>query len=185
MATTNETLHEIRHAVLSSKKEIYEDVLHQACETAIAYLAKLDSASVGPTADLKTLRERLGRPLGDAGVPAEQVIAELAADAEGGIIGSAGGRFFGWVIGGAVPAALAADWLTSAWDQNAAVYATSPAEAVVEEIVGAWLKDLLGLPAHASYALVSGCQMAHVTCAGGGSALGADGEGLGSGGERG
>jgi len=159
MATTNE----IRHAVLPSKKEIYEDVLHQACETAIAYLAKLDSASVGPTADLKTLRERLGRPLGDAGVPADQVIAELAADAEGGIIGSAGGRFFGWVIGGAVPASLAADWLTSAWDQNAAVYATSPAEAVVEEIVGAWLKDLLGLPAHASYALVSGCQMAHVT----------------------
>jgi glutamate/tyrosine decarboxylase-like PLP-dependent enzyme len=160
MATT----HEIRHEVLSSKKEIYEDVLHRACETAIAYLAGLDSASVGPTSDLKTLRERLGRPLGDASVPAEQVIAELAADAEGGIIGSAGGRFFGWVIGGAVPAALAADWLTSAWDQNAAVYATSPAEAVVEEIVGAWLKDLLGLPAHASYALVSGCQMAHVTC---------------------
>lgn len=160
MATTNE----IRHAVLPSKKEIYEDVLHQACETAIAYLAKLDSASVGPTADLKTLRERLGRPLSDAGVAAEQVIAELAADADGGIIGSAGGRFFGWVIGGAVPAALAADWLTSAWDQNAAVYATSPAEAVVEEIVGAWLKDLLGLPRDASYALVSGCQMAHVTC---------------------
>jgi glutamate/tyrosine decarboxylase-like PLP-dependent enzyme len=68
------------------------------------------------------------------------------------------------VIGGAVPAALAADWLTATWDQNGALYATSPAAAVVEEVAGAWLKDILGLPAHASFALVSGCQMAHATC---------------------
>jgi glutamate/tyrosine decarboxylase-like PLP-dependent enzyme len=82
---------------------------------------------------------------------------------EGGLTGSAGGRFFGWVIGGAVPAAVAADWLTAAWDQNAAVYATSPAASVVEEVAGGWLKEILGLPAGASFALVSGCQMAHVT----------------------
>jgi glutamate/tyrosine decarboxylase-like PLP-dependent enzyme len=160
MATTNESIPE----VLSATTEPYEDLLRQACETALAFLAKLDSASVATTADLSTLRARLGRPLSDEGVAADQVIAELAADAEGGIIGSAGGRFFGWVIGGSFPAALAADWLTSAWDQNGAVYATSPAEAVVEEVVGAWLKEILGLPGHASYALVSGCQMAHVTC---------------------
>jgi glutamate/tyrosine decarboxylase-like PLP-dependent enzyme len=160
MATTNEPIPE----VFSATTEPYEDLLRQACETALAYLAKLDSASVAATADLAALRAQLGRALNDRGIPAERVIAELAADAEGGIIGSAGGRFFGWVIGGAFPAALAADWLTSAWDQNAAVYATSPAEAVVEEVVGAWLKEILGLPHQASYALVSGCQMAHVTC---------------------
>ncbi len=63
-----------------------------------------------------------------------------------------------------MPSALAADWLTSTWDQNAALYACSPAAAVVEEVAGAWLKDLLGLPDHASFALVTGCMMAHVTC---------------------
>ena len=97
-------------------------------------------------------------------MPADKVIEELVRDVEGGLIGSAGRRFFGWVIGGVVPAALAADWLTSAWQQNAALYATSPAAAIVEETVGEWLKDIFRLPAHASFALVTGCQMAHVTC---------------------
>ena len=68
------------------------------------------------------------------------------------------------MIGGALPAAVAADWLASAWQQNAALYACAPAAAVVEETVGRWLKDILGLPQHASFALVTGCQMAHVTC---------------------
>ena len=83
---------------------------------------------------------------------------------EGGIIDSAGGRFFGWVIGGSLPAALAADWMTSTWDQNAGLYACAPAAAVVEETAGRWLKELLHLPAGASFALVTGCQMAHATC---------------------
>lgn len=84
-------------------------------------------------------------------------------DVDGGILGSAGGRFFGWVIGGGVPAAVAADWLTAAWDQNAALYACGPAEAVIEEIAGEWLKELLGLHAEASFAFTTGAQMAHVT----------------------
>ncbi|THC90933.1 hypothetical protein EYZ11_009605 [Aspergillus tanneri] len=79
-------------------------------------------------------------------------------------MGNAGGRFFAWAIGGTLPAALAADWLTSTWNQNAALSACSPAAAVTEEICGRWLKDILGLPSTASFALVSGCQMAHVTC---------------------
>ncbi|MFY9748929.1 MAG: pyridoxal-dependent decarboxylase [Acidobacteriaceae bacterium] len=141
----------------------YEEVLRQAYEKAVAYLASLDTAPVAATADLQTLRRQLGRPLEERGIAAEQVLADLVADVEGGIIGSAGGRFFGWVIGGAVPAAVAADWLTSAWDQNAAIYATAPGASVAEEIVGGWLKEILGLPAGASFALTTGCQMAHVT----------------------
>jgi len=68
------------------------------------------------------------------------------------------------VIGGALPAATAADWLTSIWDNNAALHSTGPAAAIVEEVAGSWLKNILGLPEHASFAFVSGCQMANVTC---------------------
>jgi len=139
-------------------------VLSLAQHHALSFLNNLDRAPVGATVDLQTLRQRLNKPLADSGLPHEQVITELVADVEGGLLGSTGGRFFGWVIGGSLPAALAADWLTATWDQNAALYATSPAAAVVEEVVGLWLKDVLGLPAHSSFALVSGCQMAHATC---------------------
>ncbi|HKE56702.1 MAG TPA: aminotransferase class V-fold PLP-dependent enzyme [Pyrinomonadaceae bacterium] len=138
--------------------------LETAHKQALAHLETLDQTSVAATADINQLRAALTKPLGPEGLPADQVISELARDVNGGLLGTAGGRFFGWVIGGVVPAALAADWLTSAWQQNAALYACSPAAAVVEETVGAWLKELLGLPASASFALVTGCQMAHVTC---------------------
>ncbi len=137
--------------------------LERATELAIAYLESLDTASVATTASLAELRSRFEQPLAEAGIDPVTVVEELARDAAGGLLGSAGGRFFGWVIGGGLPAAVAADWLTSAWDQNAGLYACSPVSAVVEEVVGTWLKQLLGLPATASYALVTGCQMAHVT----------------------
>ena len=130
---------------------------------ALAYLDQLDSRSVSATATLEQLRARLTRPLADDGVDASRVIDELVADVDGGLTGSGGGRFFAWVIGGSVPAALAADWLTSAWDQNAGIYACSPAAGVVEEVCGDYLKSLLGLPPNASFAFVTGTQMAHVT----------------------
>jgi glutamate/tyrosine decarboxylase-like PLP-dependent enzyme len=138
--------------------------LERAAELALAYLESLDAAPVGTTAPLSELRRRFSRPLPDQGVDPVTVIDELARDAAGGLLGSAGGRFYGWVIGAGLPAALAADWLTATWDQNAGLYACGPAAAVVEEVCGAWLKDVLGLPASASFALVTGCQMAHVTC---------------------
>jgi glutamate/tyrosine decarboxylase-like PLP-dependent enzyme len=141
----------------------FRPALEHALGHALAHLDNLEHSPVGAVASLHTLRERLARSLGNEGMPAERVIDELVADTAGGILGSAGGRFFGWVIGGALPAALAADWLTSAWDQNAASYACGPAAAVIEEVCGAWLKDLLGLPGHATFALTNGCQMAHVT----------------------
>jgi glutamate/tyrosine decarboxylase-like PLP-dependent enzyme len=142
----------------------FDKVLESACRNALSYLGSLDDRSVAATVDLATLRHRLGRQLTEQGVAPEQVIVDLVADVEGGILGSAGGRFWGWVIGGSLPAALAADWLTATWDQNAGLYSCSPAAAVVEEVAGAWLKEILGLPEGASFGLVSGCQMAHVTC---------------------
>src|SRR5947207_11508481 len=142
----------------------FRRTLESAFTQAINHLESLDQTSVAATVDLASLRARLNRPFTNAGVAPEQVIEELAADVQGGLLGSAGGRFFGWVIGGALPAAVAADWLTSAWQQNAGLYACSPAAAIVEETAGRWLKEILGLPAEASFALVTGCQMAHVTC---------------------
>ncbi|MEP6574214.1 MAG: aminotransferase class V-fold PLP-dependent enzyme [Gemmatimonadota bacterium] len=138
--------------------------LERATELALAYLDSLDEASVGTTTSVAELRERFALPLPDEGADPVAVIEELARGSEGGLLGSAGGRFYGWVIGGSLPGALAADWLTSAWDQNAGLAACGPAAAVVEEVCGTWLKDVLGLPASASFALVTGCQMAHVTC---------------------
>ncbi|MEP6921734.1 MAG: aminotransferase class V-fold PLP-dependent enzyme [bacterium] len=148
--------------------EKLEPEFRQALETAftlaVSHLENLDQTSVAATSSLKELRGRLARTLPSNGTPLNQVIEELASDVSGGLLGTASGRFYGWVIGGALPAAVAADWLTSAWHQNAALYACSPAAAVVEETVGVWLKEILGLPQGASFALVTGCQMAHVTC---------------------
>ncbi len=149
---------------MENADSIFRKALETALHNALLHLENLEHNSVATPVDLGTLRKRLGKPLRDNGIPPEQVVTELVGDVEGGILGSAGGRFFGWVVGGSLPAALAADWLTSAWDQNAVLFASGPAAAVVEEIVGGWLKEILGLPARASFALVTGCQMAHATC---------------------
>jgi glutamate/tyrosine decarboxylase-like PLP-dependent enzyme len=89
------------------------------------------------------------------------VITSLIEAADPGVVATTSPRFFGFVIGGAIPAAVAADWLTTVWDQNAGLYAAGPSAAVVEETAGRWLKELLGIPDTASYAFVTGCQMAH------------------------
>ena len=141
-----------------------QPTLKRASELALSYLGSLEEAPVCATASLAELRARFSRPLAHEGVDPVVVIDDLARDAAGGLIGSAGGRFYGWVVGAGLPAALAADWLTGTWDQNAGIYALGPAAAVVEEVAGAWLKDVLGVPASASFAFVTGCQMAHVTC---------------------
>jgi len=142
----------------------YQPLLERTLELALSYLDGLPQRPVAATATLAELRQRLDRPLPAEGGDATAVVERLVADVAGGLTGSAGGRFFAWVIGGSVPAALAADWLTSAWDQNAGMFAVAPAAAVVEEVCGRWLLELLGLPPTATFALVTGCQMAHVTC---------------------
>ena len=92
------------------------------------------------------------------------MIEDLARDVEPGLVASAGPRYFGFVIGGALPVAVAADWLTSAWDQNAGIHEASPALAVAHKVAAGWVRDLLGLPADSGVGIVTGCQMAHFTC---------------------
>ena len=147
-----------------NRRSSFKAPLDAAAARALTYLSGLDQAPVGAPADAGVLRQRLGKLLARQGVPAEQVVRELAADVEGGLHSIAGGRFFAWVIGGSLPAALAADWLTSAWDQNAHNFGTGPAAAITEEVVGGWLKEIFGLPPQSSFALLTGCQMAHFTC---------------------
>ena len=139
------------------------EALDRAREHATRWLDGLDTRSVGATTSLEELRARLGVPVPEHGTDPVRIVDELAAATEGGLLGSPGGRFYAWVIGGSLPSALAADWLTSAWDQNAGMYATAPAAAIVEEVAGAWLLEMLDLPREASFAFVTGCQMAHVT----------------------
>ena len=92
------------------------------------------------------------------------MIESLAAAADPGLIAMAGPRYFGFVIGGSVPSTVAADWLTSAWDQNAGIYQAGPSASVVEEVAAAWLLELLDLPSTASVGFVTGAQMANFTC---------------------
>jgi aromatic-L-amino-acid decarboxylase len=138
--------------------------LGRAVVHALEHLESLESSSVVPEATLEELRGTLGKPLQGRGLPAAEVVDQLVADTKRGIMGSQGGRFFGWVIGGGHPAAIAADWLAAVWDQNAGIYTAAPAAAVVEEVAGGWLRDLFELPHEASFAFTTGTQMAHVTC---------------------
>jgi len=130
--------------------------LARAYELSVAYLHSLEERHVGPTADARGIRERLRSELTDAGEDAEAVVADMAEALDPGIVASTGPRYYGFVIGGALPAASAADLLTTAWNQNGALHALSPAAAAAEEIAGEWMLDLLGLPADASVGLPTG-----------------------------
>ncbi len=138
-------------------------LLGRTAELAGTFLAGLDERRVGGPVDLAALRASFGGPLPASGEEAQRVVEELARAADPGIVATAGPRYFGFVIGGSQPAALAADWLTSAWDQNAALYVMSPAAAVAEEVVERWLVELFGLPAGTSCGFTSGATMANFT----------------------
>ena len=141
-----------------------DPVLARAHDVAQNFLAALPERPVDPRPVLAALRDALGGPLPERGGDPCSVIDALAAAAEPGLIATAGPRYFGFVIGGSLPAAVAADWLTSVWDQNAGVFATAPAASVVEEVTAGWLLELLGLPSGASVGFVTGGQMANFTC---------------------
>ena len=139
------------------------DTLDIAFAEARRYLNSLGTRPVASRGTPAEMRAPLPGQFPERGMPANDVVRAIAAAADPGLTGNAGGRFFAWVKGGALPSALAADIMCSAWDQNAVLASTSPAGAVLEEVAGRFLLDALRLPADASYAFVTGCQMAHTT----------------------
>jgi glutamate/tyrosine decarboxylase-like PLP-dependent enzyme len=137
------------------------DVLRWAAERAARFRAGLAERPVAPPVDLAALREAFGGPLPAEPTPAEDVLAALVRAAEPGLVASAGPRYFGFVTGGALEVATAADMLAAGWDQNGFNAVMSPAAAVAEETAGGWLKDLLGIPPTASVGFVTGAQAAN------------------------
>ena len=142
---------------------MYRPALEEAFQQALRYLDSLADRPVCVPGAHESVRVRLGGPMPEEGQDPAAVVRELALGADPALVASGGPRFFGFVIGGTLPAAMAADWLTAAWDQNAALAVASPAASVVESIVAAWLLELLGLPSSAGVGLVTGGQMANFT----------------------
>ena len=140
------------------------DLLLRTAELAADYLDSLDARPVYPRVGVSDLVTTLDSPLPDGPTDPEQVIEQLVAGVDPGVVASQSGRYFGFVVGASLPSALAADWLVSTWDQNLGLVALGPSALVVENTAGAWTKDLLGIPADASFAFVTGCQTAHFTC---------------------
>jgi glutamate/tyrosine decarboxylase-like PLP-dependent enzyme len=139
-------------------------LLAKTAAQAANYLSGLDQRPVGVRADHSELLARLGGPLPEKPTDADTVVDDLVRAANPGLIGSAGPRYYGFVVGGSLPSALAADWLTSVWDQNAGGYVLSPAAAVVEEVTAGWLVELLGLPPGTSVGFTTGATMANFIC---------------------
>jgi glutamate/tyrosine decarboxylase-like PLP-dependent enzyme len=140
-----------------------EDLLQRAHDHALAFLKKLPERHVGARATRDELLMTFRAPLSEAGEEPARVLDLLANGAERGVVASAGPRYFGFVIGGSLPVALAADWITSAWDQNTGIFVTSPIASVLEEVAREWLLELFDLPRTAGVGFVTGGQMANCT----------------------
>ena len=140
------------------------ELLARTAAIAADYLETLDTRPVRPERRYREMLALLDSPLPEHPTDPAVVVEELAAVAEPGIMAIGSGRWFGFVAGGALPASLASDWLVSAWDQNTGLAEPTPSTSALEVVAGRWLLELLGLPAHSSFAFVTGCQMAHVTC---------------------
>ena len=135
-----------------------------AAEIAQDYRRRIATAERTPTADYSALHASFARPVPETGDDPERIITELARLAEPGLRASTAPRFYGWVIGSSHLTGVAADWLTSAWGQNAANIAASPAASAVEAVVEGWLLDLLDLPREASIGFVTGATVANTVC---------------------
>ena len=138
--------------------------LDRAHALALEWLASLADRPVPPRLTTEEMVQRLDPVLPDGPTDAATVVDELAAACDPGLTAMPGGRFFGFVIGGTHPAALAADWLVSAWDQNAGLRVPTPAHSAVEELAETWLLDLLGLPGGSAVGFVTGGTMANFAC---------------------
>jgi len=139
------------------------DLLHQTAEVAARYLATLDERSVAPTAEAIARLADLDQPLQEDPQSPAQVLETLDRIGSPATTGMAGPRYFGFVIGGSLPAALAANWLAGAWDQCPGLFAASPIGTVLEEVSLRWLLDVLKLPAESGGAFVTGATVANFT----------------------
>ncbi|HEX5917357.1 MAG TPA: aminotransferase class V-fold PLP-dependent enzyme [Nocardioides sp.] len=141
-----------------------DEVLARAHQHAIAWLEALPDRTVPPAATVEEVVAALGEELPDGPTDPVEVIDLLARSAEPGLTAMPSGRFFGFVIGGTHPAGIAADWLTSAWDQNAGLRTVTPAATAADDLAEAWVLDLLGLPSRSAVGFVTGGTMANFTC---------------------
>ena len=140
------------------------ELLARTAALAADYLETLDTRQIRPERGYREMHELFDRAVPDRPADSADVVEELAAVGEQGVMAIGSGRWYGFVAGGAVPSSLAADWLVSAWDQNTGLAEPTPATSALEAITGRWVLELLGLPPDSSFAFVTGCQMAHVTC---------------------
>lgn len=141
----------------------YRRTLDRAAQHALDWIASLPDRTVRPEQDVEGVLAALDRPLPDGPADPAGVVDDLAALAGPGLMAMPSGRFFGWVIGGTLPAAMGADWLVSAWDQNAAMRYPTPATAALEQVAGTWLLDVLGLPPESDVGFTTGATMANWT----------------------
>lgn len=148
----------------ATMKQQYRDALEVAHRHALDWLDTLDERPIRPELDVDGILARLERDLPDAGSDAADVVAELAEASAPGLMAMGSSRFYGFVIGGAHPASLGADWLVSAWDQNTGSRQPTPATAAIEEVAASWLLDLLGLPPASGVGFVTGATMANASC---------------------
>ncbi len=148
---------------MTSENEIFHAPLEVAVNHARSWLNNISTRSINPKKDIEQMLEIFGNELQDESINPAEVVKRMAQLGEPGLMNMGSGRFFGWVIGGTLPAALAADWLVSAWDQNAGMRNTTPTVVALEEIAGTWIKDILGLPETADVGFPTGATMANFT----------------------
>ncbi|MFE4952234.1 pyridoxal phosphate-dependent decarboxylase family protein [Leifsonia sp. NPDC056665] len=142
--------------------DAFRPVLGEAAVLAGRWLDGVRDGTIPPTADVEAVKDALGRRLPERGPAAPEVLRQLAAAVEPGLIRMHSPRFHGWVIGGAQPVALGADWLVAAWDQNTALRAVTPGVIAAEELAAEWMLDLLGLPSAAEVGYVTGATVANL-----------------------
>jgi glutamate/tyrosine decarboxylase-like PLP-dependent enzyme len=142
-------------------RDAYEKPLERAHELALDWLGTVGTRSVPPGEPVEEVLSAVGGELPEEPTPADEVVEQMARAAEPGLMAIQSGRFFGWVMGGTLPAAMAADWLVSAWDQNAGMRSPTPGVVGLEEAAGTWFLDLLALPADADVSFTTGATMAN------------------------
>jgi glutamate/tyrosine decarboxylase-like PLP-dependent enzyme len=149
---------------MANRSDEYDKPLTAAAEHARAWLRSVNGRPVGPRTAVDEIAAGIGDSLPSSETEPTEVIDLLAATAEPGLMAMGSGRFYGWVIGGTLPAALAADWLVSAWDQNAGMRYATPGVVALEEVAGRWILELLDLPRESDVGFVTGATMSNFTC---------------------